>query len=122
MSRGADRHLNLVRHVSDGCHTMRRALPRASVDRCHTLMIAMFRDRSHVDWDRPLFSLGGSCYSRSDVVVAAILRGDWARLEDRTRSGLACVKRARGGTPPSIDLQKAVEEFRYARNLITVEE
>ena len=81
-----------------------------------------FRDCAAVDWDRPLFSLGRQSYSRSDVIIAAMLGGDWSRLEDQVRKGLACVKRTRHASPPPIDLQKATVDFRYARNLLTVEE
>jgi hypothetical protein len=77
---------------------------------------------STVDWDRPLFSLEGFTYSRRDVLAAAIARGDWRDLENRVRAGLACLKCASATPPPSIDLQQAAEDFRYTRNLITVEE
>jgi hypothetical protein len=75
-----------------------------------------------VDWESPVFAVGGQAYSRSDILTAATLRGDWTRLEERTHAGLSCVKRARNTVAPDIDLEAAADEFRYAKNLITVEE
>lgn len=81
-----------------------------------------FRDRPNLDSGRVLFTVGSRSYSRSDVISAAVQRGEWSRLEDQVRAGLACVKRARSAAAPAIDIQKAAEDFRYERNLITVEE
>lgn len=74
--------------------------------------------------DRPLFTAGSRSYDRRDVVVAAILRGEWQGLEQQLRQGLACVQRLRKGEgePDSLDLEQAAQEFRYAGNLITAEE
>lgn len=73
---------------------------------------------------RPLFTVGSRSYDRRDVIVAAILRGEWHALEDQARQGLACVQRLRQAEdePDPFDLELAAQEFRYARNLITAEE
>lgn len=73
---------------------------------------------------RPLFTVGIRSYDRHDVIVAAILRGEWQDLVEQTRRGLACVQHHRLGAaePDSFDLEAAAQEFRYARNLITAEE
>jgi hypothetical protein len=72
----------------------------------------------------PLFSTGDRHYDRDDVVVAAILRGEWHALVEQARRGLACAEHHRLGEegPDAFDLEQAAQEFRYARNLITAEE
>jgi hypothetical protein len=87
-----------------------------------TMLPDLFRNRSNVDWESALFSVGGRRYTLRDVVRAAVLRGDWSHLQDQVRLGLACVNRARSGKPPAVDLTRAADGFRYERNLITVEE
>jgi hypothetical protein len=71
-----------------------------------------------------LFTVGTRSFDQLDVIAAAVLRGDWTDLADQIRQGLACVKQARLSEDglPRIDLEQAACEFRYARNLITVEE
>jgi hypothetical protein len=79
---------------------------------------------SRLGADGPVFSVGGRSYDRSDIVVAAVLRGEWTILKERLRCGLACVRRAgdEGWEAPEADLEAAAREFRYARNLITAQE
>jgi hypothetical protein len=72
----------------------------------------------------PLFSVGNRHYDRDDIVVAAILRGEWNALVEQARRGLACVQHHRLGEeePDALDLEQAAQEFRYARNLISADE
>lgn len=71
-----------------------------------------------------MFSVGGRSYDRGDILVAAVLRGEWTALEQTLRRGLSCVRRAGddGHEVPERDLEAAAQEFRYKRNLITAQE
>ena len=71
--------------------------------------------------ERAVFTVGPRSYDRRDVIVAAILRGEWQGLVTRARQGLACVQHQRLGEeePDPFDLEQAAQEFRYARNLIS---
>jgi hypothetical protein len=70
------------------------------------------------------FSAGGSVYTWTDVVMAAVQRGDWARLVESLRRRLALVAMAddRGLSPTEGELEAAGQEFRYERDLITAED
>lgn len=66
-----------------------------------------------------VFSVGTTDYYWEDVVLAAVLRGDWRELAETVRWGLACVERAeRTGRPSGADDAAAAAEFRYARGLL----
>ena len=69
------------------------------------------------------FSVGGTDYTWADVVLAAVLRGDWGELTAAVRRGLACVDHAAatGRLGPNDD-GAAAAEFRYARGLLSAEE
>lgn len=71
-----------------------------------------------------VFSVGKAEYCWEDVVLAAELWGDWARLRERVREGAACLKRADDeGMPLSAqEIESAADEFRYARDLVAAEE
>lgn len=75
-------------------------------------------------WENRAFSVGEAQYSWSDAAAAAVLRGDWASLEEQTRRGLALVARAEATDNGVSDreLEAAAEEFRYGRDLVTAEE
>lgn len=70
--------------------------------------------------DAVIFTVGDTDYHGIDVVRAGRFCGEWRTLEQRTREGLACVKRARAAGEPftAEDLEAAGTEFRYARDLI----
>jgi hypothetical protein len=71
-----------------------------------------------------VFSVGSEEYRWDDVILAAKLRGDWARLEKELCEGLACVKRM-DEAEAEIDaeaLESAANDFRYERDLVTAEE
>jgi len=71
-----------------------------------------------------VFCVGREEYRWDDVILAAKLRGDWARLEKELREGLACVKRM-DDAEEEIDaeeLESAANDFRYERDLVTAEE
>ena len=73
---------------------------------------------------KPVFSLGERTYTWLDVVLAAIVRGDWAALETQVSLGLALVERAGEADelPEEAEIDAAAEEFRYDRDLVTAEE
>jgi hypothetical protein len=71
-----------------------------------------------------VFSIGGVTYVAADLVRAARRWGDWAKLEDEVRQGLACATRA-DETHDDVDdeaLEAAAREFRYERDLISGQE
>jgi len=71
-----------------------------------------------------VFIVGGRAYCWEDVLLAAMRWGDWALLEEETRQGLACARHqdeGDGECDPDA-LSAAADEFRYARDLLTVEE
>ncbi len=73
---------------------------------------------------REAFSVGARQYFWRDVVIAAILRGDWRPFAEQVRGGLALVQQAEDAdeAPSDQDLDAAGEEFRYARDLETAED
>ena len=71
-----------------------------------------------------VFSVGGADYLWEDVVMAAELRGDWARLRQRACEGIACLRRWEE-EPDALgeaEIESAANEFRYERDLISAEE
>lgn len=72
----------------------------------------------------PAFSVDGATYTWGDVVLAAVQRGDWSRLEETLRRKLALLAEAeeRGEAPTEEELDAAAQEFRYERDLITGED
>ncbi len=68
-----------------------------------------------------IFSIGGVTLAGRDVVAAARRWGDWARLEEEVRRGLACAEHAddTGDDVAEDDLETAAQEFRYERDLIS---
>jgi hypothetical protein len=73
---------------------------------------------------RPVFTVDGETFSWADVVAATRVRGDWERLEQTTRDGLACSRRL-AAEGEELDWQQVAEaeaRFRYARNLLAGEE
>jgi hypothetical protein len=71
-----------------------------------------------------VFSVGEVDYRWGDVVEAAELWGDWARLRERAREGAAALERSDGWEDAisEEEVESAAEEFRYARDLISAEE
>jgi hypothetical protein len=75
-----------------------------------------------------IFTVSGETYMWEDLVLAARLWGDWSKLEDRVRAGLACGARLEdldegdAAIPDESDVEAAAEEFRYARDLVSAEE
>jgi len=71
-----------------------------------------------------VFSVGGTDYLWEDVVMAAGLTGDWERLRQRAREGIACLERWER-EPEALEeaeIESAANEFRYGRDLISAEE
>ena len=71
-----------------------------------------------------VFSVGSAIFLWEDVVVAAELWGDWARVRVRAREGLACVQRLDDEEDAISDeeIEAAADEFRYARDLVSAQE
>ena len=74
--------------------------------------------------DATAFAVGTECYTWDDIVLAATLWGEWQELRERVRASLAAVHYLRGcaAAPSDDDIERAADEFRYARNLITAAE
>jgi hypothetical protein len=71
-----------------------------------------------------VFSVGRADYLWEDVVMAAELRGDWERLRQRAREGIACLERWER-EPDALgeaEIESAADEFRYDRDLVSAEE
>ena len=72
---------------------------------------------------RRAFTVGDREYLWLDVVLAAMLRGDWAPFEAALREGLACAAHAdTTGEEAGEAADELLTEFRYARDLITAAE
>ena len=74
---------------------------------------------------RVVFSVGGAEYTWEDVVLAAESWGDWARLRERAREGVACLRRMDEEEEESLtaeEVESAANEFRYARDLVSADE
>jgi len=73
---------------------------------------------------RLVFCVGSEEYRWDDVILAAKLRGDWAKLEKELREGLACVTRMHEAEEEidAEELESAANDFRYERDLVTAEE
>jgi len=71
-----------------------------------------------------VFTVGQTSYVWEDVVLAGLLWGDWMALEERVRSGLACLARLDDldedddDALDEADVETAAAEFRYARDLV----
>lgn len=76
------------------------------------------------DISRTVFSVADRVYELADVVVWGLLSGAWGALEQQTREGLACLRRAEGlGEEPSAeDLDAAAARFRYERRLVAADD
>jgi hypothetical protein len=73
---------------------------------------------------RPVFSIGEKTYDVADVIVAAMVRGDWTALEERVRQGLGCLRGLEdaGDDHHDPEIEEAAREFRQTRNLLTAQE
>jgi hypothetical protein len=72
---------------------------------------------------RRAFTVGNREYLWLDVVLAAMLRGDWEPFEVGLRDGLACAAHADlTGDQAGEAADGLLTEFRYARDLITAAE
>ena len=71
-------------------------------------------------WDRRAFSVGGVDFFWIDVVLAAMVRGEWPAFERRLAEGLACASCADSETdsPSEEAIEEAATAFRYDRELI----
>lgn len=77
------------------------------------------------DWQtRPAFLLRDRCFTFFDVLRASAIRGDLAALIHKSHLAARCEQRAADeGREPDMDaVDEAINEFRYARSLVTVEE
>jgi hypothetical protein len=75
---------------------------------------------------RPAFWVSGAAYSWDDVVLAAELWGDWARVVRQAVEGVILLARAEAGTGAHLisrpGIEKRANAFRYARDLETAED
>lgn len=72
-----------------------------------------------------VFRAGSRVFRWEDVVLAAELWGDWNRIKERALQNLAFLAfedAATGATVSEDDIDKAADDFRYERDLITAEE
>lgn len=70
------------------------------------------------------FAAGGTMYHWEDVVLAAELRGKWAKVRERVRQGIACLERMKKDEDclSEEEVESAENEFRYERDLVSAEE
>jgi hypothetical protein len=75
---------------------------------------------AHPFWDRQVFSIDGVSFSWFDIVLAAMVRGEWPSFERRLAEGLACAVRAdaEDASPPDETIEEAATAYRYQRDLI----
>ncbi|HEV2799639.1 MAG TPA: hypothetical protein VGW12_04035 [Pyrinomonadaceae bacterium] len=75
-------------------------------------------------FEQTVFSVGAQDYTRTDVVLAAIMWGAWHELKQDVQHGVACLKRMKetGDAPSQDEVDAAVKEFRYEHDLLTGEE
>jgi hypothetical protein len=72
-----------------------------------------------------VFRAGHRSYRWEDVVMAAELWGDWKLIQQKTLENLALLALVDAGSEaavPEAEIDKAADEFRYDRDLITAEE
>ena len=71
-------------------------------------------------WDQQALSIGGVDFSWLDVVLAAMVRGEWPAFERRLAEGLACAARADAERAPASDdaIDEAATAYRYEHELI----
>jgi hypothetical protein len=74
--------------------------------------------------ERPVFEVADRGYRWRDVVDAARARGDWQRIEQRAREGMACARQAdaSGDRLGRREVEDAADRWRYARNLLAADE
>lgn len=77
--------------------------------------------------ERRIFSVGESIYTWEDVVLAAVLWGEWDGLRREVQCGLSCLKRLEDVEDeeealPEEEVSSAAAEFRYSRDLIAAED
>jgi hypothetical protein len=74
--------------------------------------------------DGGLFAVGGDVFGWDDAVALAKLRGEWGRLAEQVREGLAAlaVLEARGEGPTEEEVDAAGRQFRYERDLLAADE
>ena len=72
----------------------------------------------------PVFRTGDRIYTWLDIMLDAMLHGDWADFERHLAHGAACAAEAdrTDAWPDPADVEAASNDFRYARDLITSEE
>jgi hypothetical protein len=73
---------------------------------------------------RTVFTVGGRDYQWIDVILAAYLWGEYARLERRTREGLAWLKHLKrlGEKVPEAEADEAADTWRYDRDLLAADD
>ncbi len=74
--------------------------------------------------DAVIFSIGAHSFDWEDVKTAAVAWGEWARVAEKARAGLACVAflSADEAEISGDELDAAAESYREDRNLIAAEE
>lgn len=72
----------------------------------------------------PVFRTGDRTYTWLDVLLDAMLHGDWADFERHLIHGQACAAEAERTDrwPDAAEIEAASNDFRYARDLLTSEE
>ena len=71
-----------------------------------------------------VFVVGEDAYCWADVALASIVWGDWDRLRQEVREGMASLRAVReSGRPmPEAEIAEAAADFRYERELISAQE
>lgn len=75
-------------------------------------------------WLTPLFRSSAHTYTWLDMALAAMVSGEWSRLDRRVARGAALAAQAesRGEWPDEAAIDAAATAFRYDRDLLTIDE
>jgi hypothetical protein len=78
----------------------------------------------HELFQQTVFVVGHDEYCWADIAVASIVWGDWDRLRQEVREGMACLRAVReSGRPlPDAEIAEAAADFRYERELVSAQE
>lgn len=64
----------------------------------------------------PVFTVGGTVYTWTDIAEFARLRGDWAEIAAQAAAGVAAMEQA---APPQDSVDEAARAFRHERRLLS---
>lgn len=75
--------------------------------------------------EKTFFTVGESPYSWADVVLYAVLRGEWEQVTERGRAVWAALAREEAGDESLVqdeEVEAETDRFRYSKDLVSVED